>query len=72
VYDASAGCFAVEIRLALLAKRHFAIFECKKSVVFADADVLSCEDLRSALANNNVAGLHLLACIALHAQVFWV
>lgn len=70
--DAATRGLAVEIRLACLAEGNLAILECKKGVIFADANILACEDLGPALTNDDIAGHDHFTCIALHAQVFWI
>lgn len=72
MYDATTRGLAVEIGLARLTESNLAVLERKKGVIFADTNVLACEDLGAALAHDNVASLDLFTRVALHAQVLWV
>ena len=49
-----------------------AIHQRKKGVVAAHADACTRVELRSTLANDNVAGHDGFAAIALHAEVLWI
>ena len=62
--------FSVEMLFTHIFKRDDAGSHGKERVVATDADIGAGDNMRAALANDNLAGLHLRAVSALHTEEF--
>ncbi len=62
----------IELRLAHVAERYNAVLHCEESVIVAGTYVLAWLHLGAALTHYDLPGLHLLAVVALDAEIFWL
>ena len=70
--DALGDGLAVKTLLAHAFECHNAVRHCKKSVVFADANIGAGFDAGTALAHDDLAGLNVLTVGTLHTEIFWL
>jgi hypothetical protein len=66
------GDYVYDLTAALAAEVNRTGCKSKESVVFAAADICAGVEVSAALANQNFAGIHLLARVALYAQTLCV
>ncbi len=68
----ASGCGAIKISFSFFRKTHNTFFESKEGVVFAETNIGSGKDSRTALAHNDSARESFFSGIKFCAEILWI